>query len=213
MTLRQILTLNLFYKLELWVGIRYNGNMDNKPMVKWEAYGKITIFIDAANVIYSLKDLGWQIDYKKLQKYFLQKAQLNNIYYYSAYFDNDIGRKNLHEMLSRKGFIVRTKLVKEIKKTDGGLLHKANCDVELTMDIMSEYKKIDTLVLLSGDSDFVPLINKLKSEKKKTIVISTRGHIARELIESADVYLHFNQFKKFWVKPDKIKKRPKRRSR
>lgn len=160
--------------------------------------GKTTIFIDAANVIYSLHDLKWKVDYKKLKKYFDMHVKLDKIFFYNAYFDTDTGRKNLHDMLARKGFIVRSKLVKEIKKKDGGVLHKANCDVELAMDIMSEYKNFDSAILMSGDSDFVPLVNLLKSHKKKVVVISTRGHIAHELIVSADEYYHFNQFRKDW---------------
>ena len=43
---------------------------ENKNIIDWRQYGRIAVFIDVANVIYSLRDLGWRIDYKKLQKYF-----------------------------------------------------------------------------------------------------------------------------------------------
>lgn len=163
----------------------------------WKKNGKITVFIDAANVIYSLRDLGWQIDYKKLKKYFETYTKLVNIYFYTAYFQDDTGRKNLLEMLSRKGFIIRSKEVKVIKTKDG-VLHKANCDVELTMDVMSQMNEFDTAVLMTGDSDFVPLVNLIKSHNKQAVVISTRGHVAHELIEAAHNFHHFDEFKRFW---------------
>ena len=166
------------------------------------------VFIDAANVIYSLRDLKWKIDYKKVQKYFREKTTLVDIYFYIAYFDEDIGKKNLLEMLSRKGFKIRSKVVKEIKTLDG-ILHKGNCDVELTMDAMSLLTTFDSIILMSGDSDFAPLINFLKAKGKKVIVISTRGHISRELIEVSDGFLYFDLFKKYWEMKNKIGKNQK----
>lgn len=163
------------------------------------------VFIDAANVIYSLRDLGWKIDYKKLQHYFLKQTKLVDIYFYIAYFDEDSGKKNLLEMLSRKGFKIRSKAVKEIKTTDG-IIHKGNCDVELTMDAMTLINSFDTAVLMSGDSDFAPLVKFLQSHSKKVIIISTRGHVSKELIEVADLYLYFDRFKKIWGMNKKVLK-------
>ncbi|MEK9155817.1 MAG: NYN domain-containing protein [Patescibacteria group bacterium] len=159
--------------------------------------GKICIFIDAANVIYSLRNLGWKIDYKLLQRFFEAQGELVDIFFYTAYFDSDLGLKNLLEMLSRKGFIIRSKEVKQIR-TPGGIIHKANCDVELAMDVMTHYSRLDTAVIMSGDSDFTPLIKFLKSKKKKVVVISTRGHVSKEVVESADIFLHFGLFRDKW---------------
>ena len=174
------------------------------------------VFIDAANVIYSLKDLGWKIDYKKVQKFFRTKTNLVDIYFYIAYFDEDVGKKSLLEMLSRKGFKIRSKEVKEIKTADG-IIHKGNCDVELTMDAMSLVRSFDTTIMMSGDSDFAPLIIFLKSQGKKVITVSTRGHISKELIEVSDSFLYFDLFKKYWEMERKISENqrtsPKRGSR
>ena len=49
---------------------------ENKNIIDWRQYGRIAVFIDVANVIYSLRDLGWRIDYKKLQKYFKNNVKL-----------------------------------------------------------------------------------------------------------------------------------------
>ena len=166
--------------------------------IDWKKYKRVTVFVDAANVIYSLRDLKWKIDYKRLKKYFETNAKLVDVYFYSAYFDTDLGRKNLIEMLARKGFRVRAKEVKSIKRDDGTLLHKANCDVELTMDAMLVHKTFDTAVIMSGDSDFVPLINYLKSNGKQVMIISSRGHVAKEVIQAADLFKNFGSFKQVW---------------
>lgn len=43
----------------------------------------------------------------------------------------------------------------------------------------------ETAILISGDSDFAPLIDKMKQKGKKILVISTKNHISKELIERA----------------------------
>ena len=180
--------------------------------IVWKQLGRVAVSIDAANVIYSLRDLGWRIDYKKLKRFFETKADLASIYFYAAYFDGDAGRQNLLEMLSRKGFIVRSKVVKVIR-TKTGVLHKANCDVELTMDAMTVYRDFDTAVLMSGDSDFVPLVRFLQSHRKQVVVVSTRGHVARELIEAANYFCHFDRFQNSWQLLKESKNPAKRGSR
>ena len=40
-------------------------------------------------------------------------------------------------------------------------------------------------ILVSGDSDFATPIDRIKKAGKRIIVMSTRGHIAKELLERA----------------------------
>lgn len=63
---------------------------------------------------------------------------------------------------------------------------------------MSTYSTYDTAVILSGDSDFVSLVNLLRGNKKRVIVISTRWHIARDLVQAADFYFDLKKFREHW---------------
>ena len=71
-------------------------------ITNWNEYGRIAVFIDVANVIYSLKDLKWRIDYKKLQEYFTKNSKLVDIYFYYSTKKENSGQANLLEMLARK---------------------------------------------------------------------------------------------------------------
>ena len=53
------------------------------------------------------------------------------------------------------------------------------------MHISDATNKYKTCVLFSGDSDFAYLLEVLKREDKEVIVISTRGHVSRELVMRA----------------------------
>ena len=166
--------------------------------INWQIYGRIAVFIDVANVIYGLKDLKWRIDYKKLQQYFLKHSKLVDIYFYYSTNKENVGQANLLKMLARKGFKLVVKEVKVIKLKSGEKLFKGNCDVELTIDMIDLMPAYDTAILLSGDSDFAPLIKYVQKYGKKVVVISTRNHISKEIIEVADQFMWFNWFKNDW---------------
>lgn len=166
--------------------------------IDWKRYHRLAVFIDAANIIYSLKDLKWRIDYKKLQEYFTKNSKLVDIYFYYSTKKENSGQANLLEMLARKGFQLRVKEVKVIKLKNKEILLKGNCDVELTIDMIDLMPAYDTAILLSGDSDFAPLIKYVQKRGKKVIAVSTRGHISKEIIQSADKFMWFNWFKDDW---------------
>ena len=108
--------------------------MNNKTeKINWKQYGRVAVFIDVANVIYSLKKLGWRIDYKKLQEYFRKESKLADIYFYYSTKKENSGQANLLEMLARRGFQLRVKEVKTIKLKNGKIMLKGNCDVEFSL--------------------------------------------------------------------------------
>ncbi len=80
---------------------------------------------------------------------------------------------------------------------DGGESHrKANFDVELAIDVVDLSETYDTLLLLSGDSDFVALVRYLHNKKKRTYVLSTRGSVSKELVDECDGYVALNELKR-----------------
>lgn len=166
--------------------------------LSWKNYGRVAIFIDVANIIYSLKDLGWKADYKKIQNYFINNSKLVDIYFYYSTRKENLGQARLIEMLVRKGFKIRIKEVKVIRIKGNNVMYKGNCDVELAIDMIDVMPSYDTGILFSGDSDFAPLIKYVQKYGKKVIAISTRGHISKEIIQAADKFMWFNWFKDDW---------------
>jgi uncharacterized LabA/DUF88 family protein len=87
--------------------------------------------------------------------------------------------------LESYGYIVKAKEVKRIEVASNIYERKGNLDVELTIDALKSSDDFDTCILMSGDSDFAPLLDELKARKKWVIVMSTRGHISKELLNRA----------------------------
>ncbi len=149
--------------------------------------GKVYIFIDASNIYHSFCKLGWKVDFLKLRDYFRKNVKLGKIFYYTAYDPDHSKQSRFLDFLEIAGYIVRKKKVKFIKDNnhDDGGFHKGNLDVELTIDSVDSKDAFDSFVLFSGDSDFEALIKYMRVHKKKCIVISTKDHIAIELIRQA----------------------------
>jgi len=154
-------------------------------MIEKFTKGKVAVFIDAANIFYSQRTLGWRIDYHKLAEYLRGQVNLAGLYYYTGHVGSEEKQQSFLQKLTSAGYQVTAKEVKFIKSRMGLPIPKGNLDVELALDAFRARTSFDTLVLFSGDSDFAYLLDLLKQEGKRVIVVSMRGHVARELIERA----------------------------
>lgn len=154
-------------------------------MIKPFVFGRVYVFVDAANILYSQQTLRWRVNYEKLKKYFESECDLKGIYFYTGKVGKNDKQDKFIKRLERLGYSVRTKEVKLIKVGNDAVQLKGNLDIELSLDAFRLKDNYDTILLLSGDSDFAYLIDLLKEEGKRTIVLSTRGHISKELIERA----------------------------
>ena len=157
---------------------------------------KTMVFIDAANIELSAKDLKFKIDYKKLQKYLINNYKIEYLGFYTVRFETK-EHDNFLTVLKKSGYKLNTKPLKIIKNRDRELgdIRKANFDVEIAVDAMKLIDKYQTMVLFSGDSDFDYLIKELKKSGKGVVVISLSHHISKELIESSDYYLDLKKIK------------------
>ena len=76
---------------------------------------------------------------------------------------------------------------------------KNRADIALVVDAMDlVYTRdfIDTYVILSGDSDFTPLVMRLRSMNKRVIGIGTRSSTSRLLIAACDEFIFYESLKR-----------------
>ena len=71
---------------------------------------------------------------------------------------------------------------------------KNSADIKMVVDAMDlSYSKehLDTFALLSGDSDFSPLVSKLKENNKYVIGIGVKGASSALLIDNCDEFIYY----------------------
>lgn len=155
--------------------------------------GRILISIDVANVAIGLRRHGLAFDFENFLKQIKEHGKIIGAHYYGPTFD-DPRHENFLVFLKKTGYKLHTKPVKVISG-QGHEQNKANFDVEITIDALDKRDEFDTLILLSGDSDFAALLRYLGQKEKKRYVLSTRGSISWELIDQSDGYLVLNEWK------------------
>ena len=133
-------------------------------------------FIDASNIIYGAREEGWFIDQKKLFQYLKNKFSVSKAFFYYGKDSKSQKKEDFLKKLKSFGYILR---VKEIKRY--GNKTKANCDVDLTMDMLLKIKEYQKAIVLTGDGDFAPLFSYLISQKKRITVISSPKRTAKEI--------------------------------
>lgn len=163
-------------------------------MIRDLVKGRVMVFIDAANILYSQQTLEWRVDYKKLFNYFKSECALQAIYFYTGRVGENHKQNAFLQKLAGFGYHVTSKEVKRIKISKDTCIYKGNLDVELTIDVIGNLTNFDTLILMSGDSDFAPLLDLAKLHRKQVLIISTKGHVAKELLNRAK-YINMKKLK------------------
>ncbi len=160
--------------------------------------GKTAVFIDASNIYFSQKTMGWRVDFKKLLEYFKTNVDIFKVSFYAAINPENLKERKFHDFLEIIGYSVKHKEIKFIKDQKDNIHgghNKGNIDVDLTIDAVHFRDSYETFILLSGDGDFESLIKYLKIYNKQCIVISAKKHIAIGLIRQAK-FIDFKKIRK-----------------
>jgi uncharacterized LabA/DUF88 family protein len=151
---------------------------------------RVALYVDGANVYFAQKEaLGWWIDWPSFLNVVKEGRDLVSARWYQAYrgVPEPEQERFLHH-LTITGFAVRRKVLKTIfDKASGETSLKGNLDIELAIDALSEAEHYDTAVLVTGDSDFVPLVEALRARGKRVRVIATEQNVAVELRQAVGV--------------------------
>ena len=122
-------------------------------------------FIDGQN-LYSgtrLEKDSWNINFNKFRKYLLKKYQVKLAYYYLGY-SNETNNK-LYNQLECCNFL----LVFKHHISSMCSEKKGNVDSDIIFDAMKkicEKENFDKIILISGDGDYIKLVNYLIEKDK-----------------------------------------------
>ncbi|RMD59458.1 NYN domain-containing protein [Candidatus Parcubacteria bacterium] len=98
------------------------------------------------------------------------------------------------EALNQQGFEVN---MKELQIFAGGV-KKADWDVGIAVDTIKLADKLDVIVLVTGDGDFVPLVNYLQNNKGCLVeVMAFRQTASSQLVEVSDDFINLSEDSKF----------------
>ena len=163
--------------------------------MKFHPQERIAIFIDGSNLYSAARALGFDIDYKSLLNLFSAQGRLVRAFYYTALVEDQEYSpiRPLVDWLDYNGYTLVTKPTKEFTDAMGRRKIKGNMDIELAIDVMEMAKKVDHIILFSGDGDFRRLIEAVQREAVRVSVVSTLRSsppmVADELRRQADDFI------------------------
>jgi len=82
-----------------------------------------------------------------------------------------------------------------VELTSHGMQDKNRADIALVVDAMElafTRSYVDTFVVISGDSDFTPLVLRLKELNKRVIGVGTRGSTSKLLVQATDEFIFYD---------------------
>ncbi len=159
---------------------------------------RVGVFIDTQNIYHSAKNLYQaRVNFGRLLEEAVKGRQLIRAIAY-VIRSKSSEEETFFEALERQGFEVKSKDLQIF--FDG--MKKADWDVGIAIDAVKMADKLDVVVLVTGDGDFLPLVNYLKENKGCRVeIIAFKETASSKLIESADQFTDLSsQKRKFLIR-------------
>jgi len=158
---------------------------------------RVGVFIDTSNLYHSAKNLyKRKVNFGAVLKEAVAGRKLVRAI---AYVITSEGgeEKNFFEALIKLGIETKTK---DLQIFAGGT-KKGDWDVGIAVDAMKMAPKLDAVILIAGDGDFVPLVEYLQSTSGVQVEVVSFGKSASmKLKEQADDFLDLSQnYRKYLI--------------
>ena len=159
------------------------------------------VFIDGSNWYHNSKSMiekSKRIDFNCLAKFICDKFNLNlkQVRYYNAVPDISDNKEIYYnhieflDKLKKDNIIVKTRKLKYIKKLK--IKIEKGVDVLIASEMVRKTlveKECQVCLLISGDADFIPVMEIIKDSKNEAITCSVINGYARELLQGKFRYL------------------------
>lgn len=157
---------------------------------------RVAVFLDVQNLYHSAKNLfRARVNFKNVLVQAVAGRQLVRAFAYVVKSEEATGEAAFFEALEQLGIELR---MKDLQIYPGGL-KKADWDVGLAVDAIRLSPAVDTVVLATGDGDFLPLVEYLQGHGKEVEVMAFGKSASAKLKEAADDFADISD-PKFLIK-------------
>ncbi len=167
---------------------------------------RVGVFIDVQNLYHSAKNLyGSRVNYRELLQAIVGGRRLVRAVAYVVKSDPQTGEDSFFEALEKVGIELRNK---DIQIFPGGA-KKADWDIGMAVDAIRIAESLDVIILVTGDGDFVPLVEYLRWGKGKIVEVAAFSRTTSgKLREEADDFLDIEQVPKaiFKVPAERVRR-------
>lgn len=164
---------------------------------------RIGVFIDVGNMYHSAKNLyNARVNFKEVLKSAIAGRKLIRAIAYVVK-SNSVEEESFFDALLKQGFEVK---MKELQIFAGGA-KKGDWDVGMAVDAIKSADKLDVVILVTGDGDFIPLVLYLKENKGCLVEVIAFGPTASgKLVEAADDFIDLGKSRDLYLLGQQLKK-------
>jgi len=150
---------------------------------------RVGVFIDTQNLYHSARNLyNARVNFGAVLKEAVAGRKLvRAVAYVIATEAGD--EKNFFEALTKLGIETKTK---DLQVFHTGT-KKGDWDVGLTVDVMRMASRLDAVIIVSGDGDFIPLVEYLKNQGRRVEVIAFGRSTSGKIKEIADEFIDLGE--------------------
>ena len=151
---------------------------------------RVGVFVDVQNLYYSARSLyNARVNFGNILKAVVGERKLVRAiaYVIKASIPEE---KKFFAALEKSGYEVKSK---DLQIFPGGA-KKGDWDVGITMDMVQMMAKLDTIVLVSGDGDYVDAINYLKANGTRVEAVAFGRSTSAKLKEVVDDFVDLDAY-------------------
>lgn len=146
---------------------------------------RVAVFVDVQNMYYTARHLYQsKVNFGAILKEAVVDRKLIRAIAYAVKAQMP-EEGSFFDALKKSGFDVKTKDLQIF--LDG--TKKADWDVGLAMDIIKMAPALDSVILVSGDGDYIPLVEYLQNHGKSVEVVAFGRSASQNLINKVDDFL------------------------
>lgn len=158
---------------------------------------RVGVLVDVSNMYHSAKNLyNRRVNFQQILTQAVADRKLIRATAYVINSDNNEDEMAFFEALSQQGFEVKMKGL----QTFAGGAKKGDWDVGIAIDAIKLADKLDVIVLVSGDGDYLPLVSYLQNNKGCLVeIMAFRKTCSSQLIDESDDFIDLSGDKKFLI--------------
>jgi uncharacterized LabA/DUF88 family protein len=151
---------------------------------------RVGVFVDVANIVYSSRNLRTHVDFGRLLDFLRGNRRLIRAHAYAPTSPEPQANQEFLSPVKGVGYRITTKNY----KTFSSGAKKADLDLDLCMDIVRlvDSGAVETVVLVSGDSDFLPLLEYCSDKGVRVEVAAFDDSAAAILRQSCDLFINLS---------------------